>query len=695
MSAAPAGNALPKRVKYAHAHGKNATKWVTREATLDEFLTFLNLDNPAAVKDCTGYVLGELNGTRRAKGTVAARYGVTLDVDDSTPDQVQTFLDRVRGMGVWAVVHTTYRHTEAAPRCRVILLYSRPVTPDEHRTLTRALMADFGIAFDETCAQPERFMYVPAAADRAAYEHEVIDGAPLDVDAWLDRAEVDDLAAEVTHPVSAPSAAPDFEALPDPAYVERTISGVADELDALAAEAEGGRDERDRGWDKGVFALACRLVRAANAGTAYTLADAERDFMAHAPAAEGTYDPAHKWASAVRTVNGGTLSPSAATAGATERLTDGAKGDSWQRVDLGDVIAAIEAGTLTRLAPVVGQLEGGSALFYPGKVNGIAGDSNAGKSFTAMLAAKQEMEAGNHVIYIDYEDDAAAVALRFLNDLRAAPSVLREQLVYLNPREALTEEGRAHLRQTLENYRPTLAVIDSTGESMSTEGVKPNEDDETALWFQRLPRWIAERGPAVVVIDHQTKADGGLWPIGSQRKRAAINGAQYVQATVTPFDQWTSGGSKIVCAKDRLGTYATGKTVAEFRVDVNADERFTLHAVGGPAGAVDGDPRGLSSRAAAEEKLMEAISQWLAELPPNHDGASRSTLQREVSHKVPNDDGTVPGAARVKRATDRLAELGYVDQWEDGQTTRHLSRKRYYATAASDDFYDASGEDES
>jgi hypothetical protein len=63
---------------------------------------------------------------------------------------------------------------------------------------------------------------------------------------------------------------------------------------------------------------------------------------------------------------------------------------------------------------------------------------------------------------------------------------------------------------------------------MALDGAKPNDDD-TARWFRGLPA-AARLGPAVVVIDHVVKSDeGGLWPIGSQRKagsdlRRAVHG---------------------------------------------------------------------------------------------------------------------------------------------------------------------------
>lgn len=76
-----------------------------------------------------------------------------------------------------------------------------------------------------------------------------------------------------------------------------------------------------------------------------------------------------------------------------------------------------------------------------------------------------------------------------------------------------------------------------------------------------------QAGPAVVVLDHVIKSDdGGLWPIGSQRKRAAITGAQYMQRTVKAFSKDEAGRAVLTCAKDRHGCYRAGQRVAELHV---------------------------------------------------------------------------------------------------------------------------------
>lgn len=288
-------------------------------------------------------------------------------------------------------------------------------------------------------------------------------------------------------------------------------------------------------------------------------------------------------------------------------------GSSWAALDLAETVAGVIAGTVTRPAPTIGRRNDGQALFYRGKVNGVAGASNAGKSWTGFYSCSQEIAAGDHVVYIDLEDDMAAAVTRLI-DLGVPAETIVARFHYVSPSETYTSEAAAHLDALLDRVHPSLVIIDSTGESMALDGAKPNDDDDVARWFRRLPTAIARRsGAAVVVLDHVTKAeDGGLWPIGSQRKRAAIGGAQYMQVNVKPFDRTTAGFSKLVCAKDRHGNYHQGQTVALVHVTPTGDGvdlELRVPAEAGSSGVGQWRPTGLMERIArALEGEAEALS---------------------------------------------------------------------------------------
>jgi len=315
-------------------------------------------------------------------------------------------------------------------------------------------------------------------------------------------------------------------------------------------------------------------------------------------------------------------------------------GSSWSAVDLAATVSGLLDGTLERLKPTVGDT-GAGALFYRGKVNGIAGESGCGKSWTALVCCSQVLSAGGSVVYIDLEDDAVGIVARLL-DMGVDGEAITGGFCYVHPTGRLDAVGADELARLVAGVRPELVVIDSTGEALALDGAKPNEDDDVARWFRRLPSPLARLGPAVLVLDHVTKTDdGGLWPIGSQRKRAAISGAQYMQRVARPFAKGQPGSASLTCAKDRHGTYRTGQKVATLKVEPDGEGvSVSLAAVAAdsPAEATGGfRPTG----------YMEKISEALEAAP---EPLTQRGIRDRVSGKLDY----------ILKALDALVAEGYV-----------------------------------
>lgn len=237
------------------------------------------------------------------------------------------------------------------------------------------------------------------------------------------------------------------------------------------------------------------------------------------------------------------------------RPTHVAGRSGWGDVPLDGILDGIAAGTLALPKPTVGMLADGSAgLFYPGRVNGIAGESGAGKGWIALTVAVEQMGLGRHGYYIDYEDSPALAMIRLVQVLGVDPLVVRQYFHYLHPARH-DQDGIAELVERVTFTPDAFVVIDSTGESIAAAGWNQNHDENVAAWFQSLAHPLADQGGAtVLLLDHMVKSeDGGLWPIGSQRKRAAITGAQYVAEVADPFSKGKDGMVVLRVAKDRHG----------------------------------------------------------------------------------------------------------------------------------------------
>lgn len=222
---------------------------------------------------------------------------------------------------------------------------------------------------------------------------------------------------------------------------------------------------------------------------------------------------------------------------------------TWTQVDLTDVLA----GTYRPAVPTVGARTDDVGLFYPGRIHSLSGESESGKSWLALLACRTELDRGQAVLYLDFEDDEGGVVGRLL-DLGADPASIRERFAYVRPDEAITAgRNRDALADVLDRLRPTLAVLDGVTEAMTLHGLELIDNADVARFASMLPRWISDRGPAVVQLDHVTKdRDGrGRYSIGGQHKLAGLNGAAYVMENRDPFGVGRTGRTGVHIAKDR------------------------------------------------------------------------------------------------------------------------------------------------
>ncbi|OAN37441.1 AAA family ATPase [Microbacterium sp. H83] len=329
---------------------------------------------------------------------------------------------------------------------------------------------------------------------------------------------------------------------------------------------------------------------------------------------------------------------------------------SWAPLDVAEIVAGLAAGELQSSVPEIFRRDDGSALFYAGKVNGVHGESGSGKSWTALFAAAQVLAADGVVIYVDMEDSPADLLARLLA-LGVAPHVITERFRYVQPATVFQSGSRPFLRMAAS---ASLVVIDSTGESLSIEGANPNADEDIAAWFRNVPKCIAKRGPAVLVLDHMPKSsESDLWPIGSQRKRAAIDGAQYLQEVMVPFSRERAGAARLVCAKDRHGTYARAQRVAELHVTPNEGAvDLTLKA---PLASSD------ASAGFQPTAYMEKVSAELS-------GAAGPLTYRGILERV--------GGKKeyVRRAVDELIRAGYLSIKRGPRNSmEHTLVKPFYA----------------
>lgn len=300
----------------------------------------------------------------------------------------------------------------------------------------------------------------------------------------------------------------------------------------------------------------------------------------------------------------------------------GHAGASWAPTPLGDLVDEVAAGTYEAPSPTLGRVPGGAGLLYPGKVSDVHGVGGGGKSFVAALIAADVMAQGSPVVWIDLEDSPATLVDRLINALAIDVETLRERLHYIRPAEP-SQWGVGVLLEAVEAIGPGLVVLDSTGEALAVDGVKPNDDDEVARWMRRVARNVADLGPAVLLLDHVPKADeAALLPIGSQRKQAALTGVTYSLQVGQPFSRHEPGWAVLIAGKDRQGYYKRGQVVARLDVDPGR--------LDGPVAMLTAPPAEGARTVARKRAAATAVVEFLTTSP----GTSVRGIREHVGGRV-------------------------------------------------------------
>jgi hypothetical protein len=311
----------------------------------------------------------------------------------------------------------------------------------------------------------------------------------------------------------------------------------------------------------------------------------------------------------------------------------------WAPVDLTEILANGE----TLEQPTVLERVDGFALLYPGTVHSVAGEPETGKSWVAILAAAQELKAGAHVTFADFEDRPGRVVGRLLL-LGVPPERISERFHYIRPMTRLDAAGAQHIEHAAS--RSSLVVLDGVTEAMSLHGLDLNDQKDIAAFLALLPRRLADLGPAVLQIDHLPKLTDShnRFAIGGQHKLAGLDGAAYLVKVIDPFGRGKKGRAILTVAKDREGAvreHTAGNTIAELVIDATGPDLVVALEV----------PRGSSRSDDASfrpTRLMEKISRYIEE----HPGESGRQIEQNV-----------PGNAKAKRDALRILAL---ENWIEG-----------------------------
>lgn len=215
----------------------------------------------------------------------------------------------------------------------------------------------------------------------------------------------------------------------------------------------------------------------------------------------------------------------------------------------------------------------GAGLAYRGKINGLIGESESGKTWVALHAAHQHAAGGGHVLILDFEDTPSTTHTRLVA-LGCTDETL-SRIAYANPDQGLDVLASADLTEHRDHARPSLVVIDGVNAAMTLMGLDLNSNTDATLFHTRLLKPMTAAGAGVLTVDHVPKnaEQRGKGGIGAQAKRAMISGSSIRVEVSEPFGKGQSGKLKLWVDKDRPGHVrghsGNGKYAGTFTLESN------------------------------------------------------------------------------------------------------------------------------
>jgi hypothetical protein len=295
---------------------------------------------------------------------------------------------------------------------------------------------------------------------------------------------------------------------------------------------------------------------------------------------------------------------------------------SWGPVDLTGALDAVLDPEWKPPFPTLFGRTDGVFLIYPGLTHSLHGEPGTGKSLMMQRESVHWINQGQDVLYVDFDSDEVSVVARLI-EFGADAEKVRKHFHYLHPE--VGTDSPAELAAWIDTLsRPyVLAVVDNVTEAFAAFGYASGDNDDIARWVRAVPKQIAARtGAAVVLIDHVTKdaTSRGRWAIGGQAKLAGLTGASYTAEIRAPLGRGLQGEVVVRVGKDRPGSVSPhcgplrkgDNTQEAARVVFDSTGTSLEIAVYPPATGADRDGDSTTFR---PTYLMEQVSRVIEEHP--------------------------------------------------------------------------------
>lgn len=319
-------------------------------------------------------------------------------------------------------------------------------------------------------------------------------------------------------------------------------------------------------------------------------------------------------------------------------------GTHWKPVDLGPYLR----GEVKRTEPTVGvKRTDGLPFLYRAKEHSIIGEMECGKSWFLLACASAEIQRGNQVLYIHFEESDPGDTVERLQALGLSDDKIIRGLDFIGPDTPIT----SGILSALTEPPPALVILDGINEAMSLHANDIRDENGVAQFRARLVKPFTAVGAAVIGADHVVKDTErrGRGPLGSIHKGNALNGALILLENREPFGRGQRGVSRVYVTKDRPGYLrrhgqpdrkVPGKTyMGDLVVDDTRDRvsYLDLH-VFPPIDSPDAEMKAntslcdliLTTIASTPTQSVESVAELIAHLQKANKGAKRSSVLEAI-----------------------------------------------------------------
>lgn len=312
---------------------------------------------------------------------------------------------------------------------------------------------------------------------------------------------------------------------------------------------------------------------------------------------------------------------------------------TWSAVDL----SAAMNGTWEEDPPEILHRVDGAGVFYKGKVNGLIGESESGKTWVGLWAVREILMAGCWVCYIDFEDGPKGIVSRLRS--MGVPTDALMRLAYVRPDEAFNQAAAVELGELLDSQDFEVVIVDGVNAAFTLMGFDINSNNDASAFYQRLLQPIARRGPGVITIDHVPKSSEarGKGGIGAGAKRGMGDGTFIRVEALEPFGKGQTGRLRLTVDKDRPGQVREVAKEAKFLGTVELISDPVTHSVRMIFHAPDMDAGNFRPTV-----LMQKVTDALGLMP---EGASKRTIEGAVAGK----------AETIRVAIQCLQDEGFIE----------------------------------